>query len=128
MEDLSSLLTGENAAFVGGILALVSTLRGAFKKFFRSTKGQRLLPVLPVVLGIVAAMVGIGEAKEALPQWQDKLVLGILAGFTAGQLFKAGKTSVFGWGIADQPQEAPAGSSPSPASGRESGSEAKEKD
>ena len=124
MSDLSSLLTGENAALVGGILAICSTLKGSFKGFFKSNAGQRLLPLMPVLLGIMAAMSGIGDAGENA--WQSKLVLGVIAGFTAGQLFKAGKTSVFGWGFEDQPAQLEGGSS-TPNDG-ESASDEKEGD
>jgi len=106
MGDLTSLLTGENAILVGGVLAVCSTLKASFKEFFKGKVGQRLLPIMPVLLGVIAALVGIGDVG-AEATWQNKLVLGIIAGFTAGQLFKAGKTSLFGWGIDDQPKEAP---------------------
>lgn len=126
MGDLSSLLTGENAALVGGVLAICSTLKATFKGFFKGKIGQRLLPVLPVLLGIVAAMAGIGDAGEDV--WQSKLVLGVLAGFTAGQLFKAGKTSIFGWGIEDQPQLEAGSSPPASDAGESADDEDKESD
>ena len=124
MGDISALVTGENAALVAGVLAVCSTVRGVFKPFFKSKLGQRLLPLMPVLLGIAGAMARIGNAGSN--EWQSRLVLGVIAGFTAGQLFKAGKTSVFGWGIEDQPQPEEGGSS-SPNDG-ESASDEKEGD
>lgn len=124
MGDISALVTGENAALVGGVLAICSTLKATFKPFFKGKIGQRILPLMPVLLGIAGAMAQIGNAGSNA--WQSRLVLGVIAGFTAGQLFKAGKTSVFGWGIEDEPKPAEGGSSP-PNDG-ESASEEKESD
>lgn len=121
MGDLSNLLTGENAALVAGVVAICSTLKATFKGFFKGKVGQRLLPVIPVLLGIAAAMAGIGDAGG--PTWQSKLVFGVIAGFTAGQLFKAGKTSIFGWGIEDEPKQVEEGSSPPAEDDGESASE-----
>jgi hypothetical protein len=122
MGDLSSYVTGENAALVAGVVAVCSTLKATFKGFFKGKVGQRLLPLMPVLLGTAGAMCGIGDAGA--DTWQAKLVLGVICGFTAGQLFKAGKTSIFGWGIEDQPKQLEGGSSP-PDEG-ESASEEKE--
>jgi hypothetical protein len=105
MNDLTTLLTGENAALVGCIIALLSTARGVLKEQFAKPMVKRFLPIAPIALGIIATMLGFGSVEGTEGGWQDCLVLGVMAGFTAGQLFKAGKTSVFGWGMKDQPQD-----------------------
>lgn len=104
--DLALLMSGENAALVGCIVALISVLRSVFREFFTGRIGERLLPVLPVVMGIVATLIGFGTADEMGGTWQDKVVLGSVVGFAAGQIFKMGRTSVFGWGLPDrQPRQ-----------------------
>lgn len=112
MDDLVSLLTGANAALVGAIVAILSTLKALFPNLFTKPAMLRLLPIMPIFLAIGAVFVGCGEAGSADSGWQNKLVLGCLVGFTAGQLYKAGKTSIFGWGIG---KTEPADLSPVPA-------------
>lgn len=107
MTDLTSLLTGENAGMIGAIVVMLSTAKAVMPKIFLKPKVKRFIPLAPVVLGIIATYLGFGTAGDALATWQSKLVLGFLAGFTAGQLYKAGKTSIFGWGIADTPVDDP---------------------
>jgi hypothetical protein len=107
MNDLTTLLTGENAALVGCIIAIISTARGVMKEAFKRKIVQRFLPVAPIVLGVGATLMGFGSVEGSDGGWQDCVVLGVVAGFTAGQLFKAGKTSVFGWGVKDQPELPP---------------------
>ena len=107
MSDLTLLLTGENAVLVGCIIALISTARALMKEQFEKPIVQRLLPIAPILLGIGLALLGFGSVEGSDGGWQDCLVLGVVAGFAAGQLFKAGKTSLFGMGLKDQPQNEP---------------------
>lgn len=102
MGDLSKLFSGENAALVGGIIAVLSTLRATFPKVFAKGLVKRLLPVFPVVLGVVAMLLGFGTAVDAETTWQNRMLLGCVTGFTAGQLFVTGKRSVFGFGLTDK--------------------------
>jgi len=105
MTDLTTLLTGENAGLIGAIVVMLSTAKAVLPKLFTRPNVKRFIPLAPVVLGIIATYLGFGTAGDALATWQSKLILGCLVGFTAGQLYKAGKTSIFGWGIANQPVE-----------------------
>ena len=102
MTDLTSLLTGENAGLIGAIVVILSTAKAAMPKIFLRPNVKRFIPIAPVVLGIIATYLGFGTAGDALATWQSQLVLGCLVGFTAGQLYKTGKTSMFGWGLADK--------------------------
>lgn len=106
--DVAMLMSGENAAMVAAIVVLITALRRLWflKEFFKSRAGERLLPILPIMLGLLATFLGFGNAEDMGGTWQDKVVLGMVAGFTAGQLFKMGRTSIFGWGLPDkQPRE-----------------------
>lgn len=106
MNDLTTLLSGGNAALIGAIVAILSTLKAVMPNIFAKPRVKRFMPLAPIVLGLVAALLGFGTAGDAIAAWQDKLVLGCLVGFTAGQLYKAGKTSIFGWGLKDKAPEA----------------------
>jgi hypothetical protein len=105
MTDLTTLLTGENAGLIGAIVVVLSTAKAVIPKILTRPKVKRFIPLAPVILGIIATYLGFGTAGDALATWQSKLILGCLAGFTAGQLYKAGKTSIFGWGLIDQAQQ-----------------------
>jgi hypothetical protein len=98
--DVSSLVTGKNLLLAGSVFALTTGAREMFKAFFASTLGQRFLPVLPLVLGVIGALLGICDGAS---EWQSRLAVGLIAGFAAGHLFKVGKTSLMGAGI-DEPE------------------------
>jgi len=100
--DLASLLTGRNLAFSGFIFVVVALLKQYFAAFFASPSGQRVLPVLPIVIALAGAFLGFSDAIV----WQDKVVLGFLIGFTTMGSFKIGRTSVLGRGLA-APNEPP---------------------
>jgi hypothetical protein len=118
--DLTSLITGKNLVLAGGVFALTTTIRMSFKEFFKTRGGERLLPVLPIVLGVIGALMGI---CENVTTWQDKLMVGVIAGFTAGHLFKMGKTSMMGIGLPEKKGKEEIEEEPSPpaAGGGESG-------
>lgn len=123
--DLTSLITGQNLVLLGGCFALTATLRASFKEFFADKSwGHRLLPILPLVFGMVGALAGVCEGVTTTG---SKIMLGLIAGFLAGHGFKIGKTSVLGFGLGGDDEEeekkdppappvAPTGSSP-PAGG-----------
>ena len=96
--DASSMVNAENAALVGASLTLISMARASLKEFFAGRIGQRILPVLPLAVAMILAALGLGEA-EGMEGLKDKLMLGFMAGITAGQLFKIGKTSAMGYGL-----------------------------
>lgn len=104
--DLTSLLTGKNLILTGGVFALTTALREMFKVFFVSTSGQRILPILPLVFGVAGALAGV---CDGVTEWQGRLMLGLIAGFAAGHLFKVGKTSLMGAGVEEsEPKDPPA--------------------
>jgi hypothetical protein len=102
--DFSSLLVGKNFVLLGGVFALTTTLRSTFKPFFDMGMGERLLPLVPLILGILGALMGISENA---PEVADKVGVGLIAGFSAGHLFKLGKTSVLGYGVTKKAPKKP---------------------
>lgn len=119
--DFSALLVGKNFVLLGGVFALTSTVRSTFKPFFDAGLGERLLPLVPLILGVLGALMGISENA---PGVEDKVGVGLIAGFTAGHIFKLGKTSVLGFGVTPRPKktEEPAASDP-PTEGEGGGKE-----
>ena len=123
--DLTSLITGNNLILAGGTFAIMATLRKSFKDFFATTFGQRVLPILPLLIAIGGALGGV---CDGVTTWQDKVMLGCICGFAAGHLFKLGRTSLLGIGVDDSskddsngsPPPAAGGSSPPAAPGGES--------
>lgn len=100
--DFSALLVGKNFILLGGVFALTTTVRSTFKPFFDAGMGERLLPLVPLILGILGALMGISENA---PTVADKVGIGLIAGFTAGHIFKLGKTSVLGYGVTKKPKK-----------------------
>ena len=92
----SSLLTGRYAALVGIVYVTTQTLKLMFPSFMASKWGQRLLPILPLLVGVLFMVLA---PYEATTSWRDKLVVGVVAGWAAGNVFKIGKTTLLGWGI-----------------------------
>ena len=95
-EDLSGLLTPQNALLAGSILPIVEALRRIVPGFFQTTVGQRLLPVLPLLVGVGAVFCGLGSAG---PDMLNKIIVGVIAGAVAGHSYKTMKTSAMGSGV-----------------------------
>lgn len=93
--DFTAHVTGRNLVLAGSIFALTQVLKQAFPAFWASAWGQRLMPVLPVLLGVVAVFLGFGEGAA---RWTDKIVTGVMVGATAVMAFQVGKKTVLGWG------------------------------
>jgi hypothetical protein len=105
--DPTTLITGANLACYGAILAILQTVKmlvpGMDNKWV-----QRFLPLFPLVLGIVAALVGMASGKN----WQERLTIGVIIGVAAGQSFKLGKTTLLGKGLEDGKATTPAPAKP----------------
>jgi hypothetical protein len=94
---LDQLLTGRNITLAGGIFVVMSVMRYPLKDFYNSRIGQRLLPVIPVALGVVGALAGFCDAVG----WKDQVVIGLISGWASAHTFKLGRTSVMGYGLPD---------------------------
>jgi hypothetical protein len=100
--DLTSLLTGNNLILVGACFGLTAALRSVFPEFFAAGLGHRLLPLLPLILGMLGALMGVCDGASSIA---SKIMLGVIAGTAAGHGFKVGRTSILGFNV-------PTGSSP----------------
>ena len=97
MDLFGQLLTGRNASLTAAIFVILTLMKPGLANFFRTPWGKRLLPVLPVALGVALAFAGLSDATTK----QDKFLIGVIAGFVAGHTFKIGRTSLLGIGIED---------------------------
>lgn len=111
--DLSTLLTGRNGLFTVAIFAITQTLKSLFPAFFATKFGQRLLPAIPLVLGVVGGLLGI---PEGVTRMRDGVIVGIVAAFVAANLFKIGRTTALGWGLDPTPAAPAPADPPTPAS------------
>lgn len=89
------LLTSGILKLAGGVFVVMSTVRHVFAEPFQTKVGQRLIPVVPLGLGIGGAFLGVAEAATL----GDKIMAGLVAGFAASHFFKIGRTTVLGWGV-----------------------------
>lgn len=103
--DLAAHVTGRNLILAGSVFALTQMLKQAFPAFWSSAWGQRLMPIVPVVLGVVAMFAGLGEGAA---RWSDKLVTGVMVGAMAATAFQVGKQTVLGWGTKPDSMMTPA--------------------
>lgn len=103
--DLNAHVTGRNLILAGSVFACTQTLKQAFPAFWASPWGQRLMPVVPVVLGVVGMFLGLGEGAA---RWTDKVVTGALVGAVAATAFQVGKQTLLGWGTKSELTSNPA--------------------
>lgn len=101
---LDSLLTTSNLALSGAILAVITTAKRSFPKLSKKGWAQRVMPVLPLLLGVAGGLLGATDATEL----QEKVTIGLVCGFFAANVYKVGRTSVLGVGIErPEPTEKP---------------------
>ena len=95
---LEELLTGRNISLAGGIFVVTWAIKGfLFPEFWKGRLGQRFLPLLPLALGLAGAFCGVCDCAV----WQDKLLIGLIAGWASSNVFKIGRTSIMGYGLPD---------------------------
>lgn len=94
-----NMVSGENAVLAGVVFAVMTAGKGAAGKFFETPTGQRILPVLPLVLGVAFSLSGFCD--PSVTRWQARVVVGLLSGALAGQMFKVGRTSIMGKGVSE---------------------------
>jgi hypothetical protein len=109
--DLTAHVTGRNLILAGSVFALTQMFKQAFPAFWASACGQRLLPVVPVALGVVAMFLRLGDGAA---RWTDKLVTGVMVGAVAATSFQVGKQTILGWGTKSDSTSAPAAPSTPP--------------
>jgi hypothetical protein len=94
--DLTLMLSGPNLMLAGAIFVVVGGAKAMFSSFFSTTIGQRLLPILPPILGIGGSFAGICPPGY---NWQNKLIIGVIAGYVSAHSFKIGKNTFCGFGL-----------------------------
>ena len=98
--DISPLLSGQHATLVGVVFGATTVVKQVAADFFRTRLGQRLLPLVPLVLGVLGAFSGLADAATNL----DRTVIGLVSGLIASHSFKVGRTTVMGRGTEAPPE------------------------
>ncbi len=94
---------------ITGVVELLKTGKVSNKWFEETSLGQRLLPVLPIVLGIPFAIVMMYLSLDpVLTSLKVAIQHGITTGFYAMGIFKIAKTSVIGKGLKEMKEESKA--------------------
>ena len=114
---MDSLFSATHIALSVAIFVVVATVKKLAHPFFDThTVGIRVLPVLPLVLGVAAALLGFVDS--GITRLPDRIVVGVLCAAFSSQAYKLAKTTILGRGLPglSSPSEPPAPpSEPSPA-------------
>ena len=94
----SDMLSGANVVLIAIILTVTGAIKSIFPDCFGSKTGQRILPIIPIVLGIAGALAGLGSPGAAATIL-DKVMVGLMSGLSAAISFKLARTTVLGKGI-----------------------------
>jgi hypothetical protein len=93
--NLSGYFSGLNFLLGVCIFVLTTTIKRVWAPFWEKPLGQRLLTVVPLVLGVTLSFLGLHE--EDITSWQETLAIGLVAAFGASYVFKIGKTTLLPW-------------------------------
>lgn len=93
---MEELLNGANAALVSMVVMLTLVVKSVGGPFFDKALGQRLLPLVPLVLAVALSFLGLASPADSVT---DKLLVGLLSGLAASASYKVVKTSVLGSGV-----------------------------
>jgi hypothetical protein len=89
---METLLTKEILIAAAAIIALLTTVKVAFPKLDKIRVWRRLLPFVPLVLGVASAFLATTEA----PGVGDKVLIGLWTGFVATSARKLFTQTVLG--------------------------------
>jgi hypothetical protein len=98
---MDALLTPAVLALAGIILATIWGLRSLMEPMLDGYWAQRLMPLAPLVLGVLAAFTPWVAGTTI---WA-KLQTGAVAGMAAALSYKLGKTTVGGFGLPPKPEK-----------------------
>jgi hypothetical protein len=93
--NLNSFFSGLNLLLGICTFILTATVKRTFQPFWDKPVGNRLLPLVPLVFGLVLAFAGLHE--ETITRWQEKFAIGLVASFAASYIFKFSQTTLLGW-------------------------------
>lgn len=98
--DVTSFFEGRNLLLYAGIFMLTGAITNignvGKKKFFMSDLGQRIMPIIPLLIGVLLAIAGVCEPMASKA---DAAVFGMISGGIVGHAYKTGRTSVMGYGL-----------------------------
>ena len=95
---MDSLFSTTHIALSVAIFVVVATVKKLAHPFFDThTVGIRVLPVLPLVLGVAAALLGFVDS--GITRLPDRLVVGVLCAAFSSQAYKLAKTTILGRGL-----------------------------
>jgi hypothetical protein len=80
---LTDLASPENAALPFAVGFLTHVIRRACGDLLRTPRGRRVVPLVPLLVGLSLALAGIGTAGS----WRERVLLGVMAAATAGYFY-----------------------------------------
>lgn len=92
-------LDASDGLLIAACVGLTMTLRFTVSGFFASKIGRRLLPLVPLSIGLLGAGAGLVQGSSAV----ERCVRGLLLGALAAHAFKATRTTVLGLGLPSRP-------------------------
>src|SRR5688572_24931222 len=102
--DVTSFFEGRNLLLYAGIFMLTGAITNignvGKKKFFLTDLGQRIMPIIPLVIGVLLALAGL---TEPMASKMDAAVFGMISGGIVGHAYKTGRTAVMGYGLPGKP-------------------------
>lgn len=95
---MDSLFSTTHIALSVAIFVVVATVKKLAHPFFDThTVGIRVLPVMPLVLGVAAALLGFVD--DGITRLPDRIVVGVLCAAFSSQAYKLAKTTILGRGL-----------------------------
>ena len=95
---MDSLFSATHIALSVAIFVVVATVKKlAHPVFDTHPVGIRVLPVMPLVLGVAAALLGFVD--DGITRLPDRIVVGVLCAAFSSQAYKLAKTTILGRGL-----------------------------
>lgn len=97
--DVTNFFEGLNLLLYAAVFVITGAIRHLTKDFFDKDPGARFLPVVPMLIGAVLAMLGVCDLDGGL---LNKAIFGLISGAIVGHAYKTGRTSILGYGLPGQ--------------------------
>ncbi len=92
--DIQDYVNPKVAIFAGVILACVGGFKSLVQDLAETHWGQRLLPLLPLLIGLLGGLAGAVDGALI-----TRIQGGLTAGMVAAVAYKTGKTTIGGVGV-----------------------------
>jgi hypothetical protein len=89
---INQMLLGKNLWLVAGIFVLMQTGKMLFPTVWTIKIMLRFDPLIPLVLGVAGALVGLSNATDP----KSEVLMGFVLGFLAAHVFTLGRTTLLG--------------------------------